>query len=153
SISLQAGAFFPLRILKNNPGVQANQTLLDGRKTSEKTLEGISAGVFYSFSGRKGLVLRGGLDYKRINERFEVRYTNKKVEVVQGVLTKTVDASGQTISQTTGDKTVTTTVEYSNTAYNSYQFLNLPIGIGYKRINNKSTWEMVGGMDVNLLFR
>ncbi|MBK6998317.1 MAG: hypothetical protein IPH31_26860 [Lewinellaceae bacterium] len=142
----------PLKVLQPNDRVETNDDLLANRKASEKTLEAFSVSLQYTYATKKGLLFRGGLDYRRLNEKFLVRYSEKETKIVTGVLTQTVNTSGQVISTTTGPKEVTTTTIYSNVAYNSYQFLNLPLGMGFQKMNKKSQWEIAGGMDLNLWF-
>jgi hypothetical protein len=143
----------PLKVLQPNDQVETNNGLLANRKTSEKTLEAFAASGQYTYATKRGLLFRGGLDYRRLNERFLVRYDEKETKIVTGVLTQTVNATGQVISQTTGPKEVTTTTIYSNVAYNSYQFLNFPLGMGFQQLKKKSQWEIAGGLDINLWFR
>jgi len=152
ALSLHAGMALPLKVLGNNPKVVANEAFLKNRKGSEKQLEAISASTYYTFSNKNGLLLRAGLDYRRLNEKFTVSYTNEKVETVLGVLTMTVDATGQVIAQTMGNKTVATTTIYSNQAYNYYQWLDFPMGVGYQNLNKKRAWELAAGLDLNLFF-
>ncbi len=152
ALSLHAGMALPFKVLGNNPKVDANEAFLKNRKGSEKQLEAISASTYYTFSNKNGLLLRTGLDYRRLNEKFTVSYTDEKVETVLGVLTMTVDASGQVISQTMGNKTVTTTTIYSNQAYNHYQWLDFPMGVGYQNLNKKRAWELAAGLDLNFFF-
>ncbi len=153
TLSLHTGLALPLKVLKANPLVEPNEDLLKNRKASEKSLEAFSGTINYTYATKKGLLFRAGLDYKRLNERFKVSYNVKETEIVTGVLTQTVNSSGQIIAQTMGSKEVTTTRIYSNIAYNYYQFLNMPIGMGYQRFNKRSQWELAGGLNFNLWFR
>ncbi len=153
SIALHGGYVLPIKTLQRNEKAEANGDLLANRKTSEKTLEAFSASAHYTYATKKGLLFRGGLDYKRLNEKFRVSYSKTETEIVNGVLTQTVNAGGQVIAQTTGPKEVTTTTVYSNIAFNNYQFLNVPLGMGFQGLNKKSQWEFAGGLNVNLLFR
>jgi hypothetical protein len=152
TLSIHTGLVLPLKVLQPNDRVETNDGLLANRKASEKTLEAFSVSLHYTYATKKGLLFRGGFDYRRLNEKFLVRYSEKETKIVTGVLTQTVNTSGQVISTTTGPKEVTTTTIYSNVAYNSYQFLNLPLGMGFQKINKKSQWEIAGGMDLNLWF-
>lgn len=152
TLSLHTGLVMPFRVLQPNDLVEANAELLANRKSTEKALEGFSAGIQYSYATKKGWLFRAGLAYQRLNEKFKVSYEEKETKIVTGVLTQTLNALGQVIDQTTGPKAVTTSRIYSNIAYNHYQFLNLPFGMGYQRLNKKSQWEIAGGLDLNLWF-
>lgn len=153
NIGIQAGPALAIRLLSDDGGVSAPAGLLEGRKETESSLESFTAGMFYSATTRKGLVLKTGLEYRQANEKFHLEYNTVETEVVNGVVSVTVDNAGNTIGQSIGPKTVTTTTEYSNTAYNHYRFVNLPVGIGYRKSGKKSRWELSGGVDFNLLFR
>ena len=152
-LGIQAGPALAIRLLSDGGGVSAPAGLLEGRKETESSLESFTAGIFYSAATRKGLVLKTGLEYRQANEKFYLAYNTTEIDHVNGILTVTVDDAGNTIGQTTGAKTVTKTTEYSNTAYNHYRFVNLPVGIGYRKSGKKSRWELSGGVDFNLLFR
>lgn len=153
TLSLHAGLILPIKVLKPNSLVEPNEDLLANRKASEKSLEAISGSMYYTYATKKGLLFRAGLDFKRLNERFRVSYEDRETKIVTGVLTQTVNSLGQVIAQTMGAKEVTTTRIYSKTAYNYYQFLNMPLGMGYQRINKRSQWELAGGLNFNLWFR
>lgn len=153
NLSIQAGPALAVKSLTARRGVVIPSGYLDGRKATEHGLESFTAGLFYSAATRNGLVLKAGLDYRQINEKFHLAYTEKKTQINNGVLTQTVDGAGNIIHQTTGPKTVTMTTEYSYKAYNHYRFINLPIGTGYRHSTKKSRWELSGGLDVNLFFR
>lgn len=153
TLAVHTGIALPIGILKQNNLVEPNATLLANRKSSEKSLEALTADLRYAYATKKGLMFLIGMDYKRLNEKFKVSYSEKETKIITGVLTQTVDATGQIVAQTTGTKEVTTTRIYSNIAYNQYQYLNVPIGMGYQRFNKKSQWEITGGLDLSLWFR
>ena len=152
NIGIQAGPALALKQLRGGGGGWEPTGHLSGRKATEKTMESYTAGMFYSVATRKGLVIKTGLDYRQINEKFFLSYSEKKTELVNGVVAVTVDQSGNTVGQTLGVKEVTTTTIYSNTAYNNFRFINVPIGAGYRHEAQKSRWEITGGLDFNLYF-
>ena len=153
-VSVQAGPALAVRQLRARSGLSdPADGYLAGRKSTEKSLESFTAGFFYSATTRKGLVLKAGLDYRQTNEKFHLAFTETEILQLNGVLTVTVDGSGNIIGQTTGPKTITKTTEYANTAYNHYRFVNLPIGIGHRQAGKKSHWELSAGVDINLFFR
>ena len=149
-LSLQTGPELAVRLLSARQGSAA---YLAARKSNEKSLEAFSAAMYYAAVSRKGFLVKTGLEYRQINERFHHSYHTKETFQTTGVLTQTVDGSGAVVGQTTGPKTVTTTIDYSNTIYNQYRFVNLPLGIGYQHTDKKSRWELSGGLNFNLLFR
>ncbi|MFN0213830.1 MAG: hypothetical protein ACKVT2_06200 [Saprospiraceae bacterium] len=153
TLTLSSGLALPISVLQPNAQVEANEALLANRKASEKTLEALTGSFLYTYATKKGLLFRGGLDYQRLNERFKVSYNETETKIEIGVLTQTVDGTGQIIAQTMGPKEVTTTKVYTNISYNHYQFLNMPFGMGFQRVNKRSQWELVGGLDINLWFR
>lgn len=154
SLSVQTGPALALKQLRERSGLNDPAGgYLAGRKSTEKSLESFTAGLLYSVVTRKGLVLKTGLDYRQANEKFHLAYNETKTEQIIGVLTVTVNGSGDIVGQTTGPKTVTKTTEYNNTAYNHYRYLNLPLGFGYREAGKKSHWELSAGVDLNLFFR
>ena len=132
---------------------QATTEHLNGRKETEHILESYTGSMFYSVATQKGFVIKTGLQYRQINEKFHLDYIQQEVEYINGVLTRTVDQAGNLISQTTGNKPVIKTTVYSNTAFNHYYFLNVPFGIGRRVADRRTRREFSGGLDVNLFFR
>lgn len=132
---------------------EATTEHLKGRKETEHVLESYTAGMYYTVATKKGFVIKTGLNYRQINEKFHLDYIQQEVEYINGVLTRTVDLAGNLITQTTGSKPVIKTTVYSNTAFNHYYFLNVPFGIGRRIADRRTRREFSGGLDVNLFFR
>jgi hypothetical protein len=132
---------------------EATTEHLDGRKETEHVLESYTAGIYYTAATRKGFFIKTGLDYRQINEKFHLDYIQQEIVYVQGVITQTVDQAGNIVEQTTGNKRAIKTTVYSNTAFNHYYFLNMPIGIGHRVADRRTRQEFSGGLDVNLFFR
>ena len=152
-LSFQAGPELALKQLRERAHISAPSGHLSKRKESERSLESFTIGWFYSAARQSGLVLKTGLNYRQSTERFRLAYTKKGTESTLGVVSVTVDDAGNILEQNFGSKKITTTLLYSNTAYNRYRYLNLPIGAGYRQTNKKSRWELAGGVDFNLFFR
>ena len=152
-LSFQAGPELALKQLRERAHISAPSGHLSNREESERSLESFTIGWFYSAAKRSGLVLKTGLNYRQSTERFRLAYTKKGTESTLGVVSVTVDDAGNILEQNFGSKKITTTFLYSNTAYNRYRYLNLPIGAGYRQTNKKSRWELAGGVDFNLFFR
>lgn len=151
TLGIQAGPAFGIRHLGR--GESTTQYVKTRRKT-ESSLESFTAGLSYSTATRKGLVLKTGLDCRQINEKFHLKYNYKEIVQVNGVISQTVDGDGNLIDQTIGLKPATKTTIYDNKAYNHYRFIDLPIGIGYrKNLSKKLRTEMSGGVNLNLFFR
>ena len=153
SMGLQAGPALAIKRLRERDGATAPVGLLNNRKSTEHTMESYTVSMFYTAAVRQGLMLKTGLNYRQSNEKFHLGYHKQEVEQINGVLTVTVNNAGTPIGQTTGLKDVIKTTEYSNTAYNHYRFVNLPLGIGYRHTGRKNHWELSGGVDLNLFFR
>jgi hypothetical protein len=151
--AVQAGPALPIKTLKKNPRSAAPDKQLYERKNSEKMLEAYAANVFYGIGKQNGFFFKGGLVFRQFNEKFHFGYIKKETQQITGVVAVTVDATGATVDQTTGTKTLIKTTEYSNTAYNRYHFLNLPAGIGYRQTRRNNCLEFAAGVDYNLFFR
>lgn len=153
NLTVQTGPAFAARRLTARKDAIVPSGYLDGRKRTEQPLESFTAGIFYSAITQNGLLIRAGLDYRQANERFHLAYTEKKTQQINGILTQTVDDSGNILNQTSGPKTVTVTTEYSYKDFNRYRYVNLPLGLGYRHRGEKNRWELAGGIDINLFFR
>jgi hypothetical protein len=152
-ISLEAGPALAFKKLTARTSNGSSSGLLGERISTEKSRMAASLDFMWWTVNQKGLALTAGLDYRQANEKFHLDKSGVEVNYVPGVISYTVDAFGNTIDQTIGMKKVTKTTVYSNTAYNRYHFVDLPIGIGYASTDKKSGWQIFGGIDLNVFFR
>ena len=149
--TVQGGPAFGLRHLGKG---EATTEYRNTRRETENSLEAFTAAMFYSTTTRNGLILKTGLEYRQINEKFHLKYKKEEIEQRNGVLVQLVDSDGNVIDETVGLKPVTKITVYSNKSYNHYRFLNVPIGLGYRKdLNRKHGVEISGGVDMNLFFR
>ena len=145
------GAQYPVKTLQAKEPEFEN--IVADRQETETILEGIAAGAYFGVKHRSGVFAEGGLEYNRINERFD-RTTLRtdtigKIAVI-GII---VNAPGDTtfISDSIHILQETRTMKRT---YNNYRFLQVPLALGYDwQPNNR--WSLYGkaGVAVNLRFQ
>jgi opacity protein-like surface antigen len=145
------GAQYPMKTL------QAKETefenIVADRQETETILEGIAAGAYFGVKHRSGVFAEGGLEYNRINERFD-RTTLRtdtigKIAVI-GII---VNAPGDTTFISDSIHILQETRSMKRT-YNNYRFLQVPLALGYEWQPN-DRWSLYGkaGVAVNLGFQ
>ena len=116
------------------------------RQNTEQDIVGFSAGMRLSRVFNRFLALRSGLNYERLTQRFS--YVDKRYKR-ETYTTSTQFINGQWVTVTD------TLVEFgirSQTAYNRYQYLDIPLMIGMEMRGGRSGLSVQAGAAVNLLF-
>ena len=144
------GALYPLKSLKDK--TTEFEYLVNARRATETVLEGVTAGGYLGLQHWNGLSLEAGLEYQRMNERFDQTTVIKDTIGQIAVTGIIVNAPGDTtfIQDSIFVTQETRTVKQT---YNNYRFLQLPLAIGY-------TWKTDGpwspyvkiGAAINLRF-
>lgn len=145
------GAQYPMKTLTAKETEFEN--IAAERNETETVLEGLAAGGYLGFKHRSGLFAEGGLEYNRINERFDrttIRTdTIGKIAVI-GII---VNAPGDTtfISDSIHILQETRTVKRT---FNNYRFLQIPLALGFEW-RPGSHWTLYGkaGVAFNIRFR
>lgn len=144
------GAQYPMKTLTAKEPEFEN--IAAERTETETVLEGLAAGGYLGFKHRSGLFAEGGLEYNRINERFDrttIRTdTIGKIAVI-GII---VNAPGDTtfISDSIHILQETRTVKRT---FNNYRFLQIPLAVGFQW-RPGSNWTLYGkaGVAFNIRF-
>jgi hypothetical protein len=153
SVGLAAGGVMPVKMLALRNNNTEYASLLQSRKETEQSLEGIAAAMQYQWTAPNNWFVRGGLTYHRLNERFSIQFMEEGTRQVQGIVSITVDGQDNVLRTTTGNKTQQYSRTYDNVTYNSYTFLDIPVGVGHRNKHKRWNLEWALGLNVNLLSR
>lgn len=133
---IYGGAQLPLKSLKTNNS--EFQNLLTEREATEKVLEGVQIGGYVGSRIAGGIFGEVGLEYNRINERFQTITTRRDTVGQIATVGYFVNAPGDTTFFKDTINIVETTRTTKRT-YNNYRTLQLPIAFGYEW-NNGGRW-------------
>lgn len=123
----------------------ALEDYVGSRASSEKQLPAFSAGVRLSAISDKGWMVKGGISYTQINEKFS--YLNESE--ARTIIHEVYDEQGNIIGT---DTTIELGTRYKIT-YNRYRTLDVPLLLGYEFNWGKSSLYLNGGVLLNLAFR
>ena len=108
------------------------------RSNSEKPIMSYSIGVRGSFVAANGLTFRGGIAYAKNKERFDFVKERQKI-------TKEIkDKDGNVVSTQVEEKVILDKI------YNQYNYLDLPITIGFEKDLKDFILSLNGGIGLNL---
>lgn len=114
------------------------------REASEKSVFAYSAALRMSIVSGMGFVMRSGLSYSQINERFEhVDENYERTEII-----KVTNSLGEVI----GMDTITEFGTRIRTTHNRLQTLDIPLIVGYELYYEKFAFSINGGAYLNLSF-
>lgn len=115
------------------------------REASEKSVFAYSAAVRMSVVSGMGFVMRSGISYSQINEKFEhIDENYERIEII-----KITNSLGEVI----GMDTVTEYGTRIRTTHNRLQTLDLPLIVGYELYYEKFAFSINAGPYFNLSFR
>ncbi len=143
----------PSILLKNlSTKVEENETYLSQRQSSENALESWRAGAQLKYKWDNGFYVKAGIEMNRLNE--QLAFTNMRDSMyvlTDQVIRIIIDSAGDT-TEVLGDVTVTETTTEDWVIYNKYQFVNIPLHVGY--IKSKNRWSFAGevGLHINVSF-
>ncbi len=123
------------------------------RRETEKQLEAFSIAFHTQVQNSKGLLLTIGMEYQRLNERFDYRRLEFDQSTIITPITITENALGEVIRTTLGTVQSTTTLEHRIQHHNHYNFIYVPIGAGKIWHRPKNSWSLLGGVDLNVAFQ
>ncbi|MCH2082894.1 MAG: hypothetical protein MK226_10930 [Saprospiraceae bacterium] len=115
------------------------------REVSEKSVFAYSAALRMSVVSGMGFVMRSGISYSQINEKFEhIDENYERTEII-----KITNSLGEVI----GMDTVTEYGTRIRTTHNRFQTLDLPLIVGYELYYDKFAFSINAGPYFNLSFR
>ncbi len=146
AIGLEGGISRPTRTLEAGDSLQDYRML---RQNSEEVLEAIQAGLQLHYELPFGLYFRTGLNYSRINEKFERSFTLTENDSIIGIQEIYIDANGDS-STVTGPIPLTRITSYKKRTYNSLTMLDIPLIAGYRIGAERWAFLVEGGAHFNL---
>lgn len=127
-VGAYVGGGYPIKNL--NAKKTEVQGLLQSRKGTESQLESWEAGGFFGVKLRHGIRFETGLEYQRLNEKFELNTT--RFDTVGKIITTgfIIKAPGDTmwIQEL---KDVVEETKTSKKVFNNHTYFHIPIAIGY----------------------
>lgn len=131
--------------------VEANNNEFLRRKDStEKIRSAFTAGIRLSKKMGEHLVMKTGLQYSQINERFDYKSENERKAVTVITVRTIIRSPGDTVRVT--DTSTLEQVGYRvKTTYNRYRSIDIPLIIGYEFGNENFRTSINGGLIFNLL--
>ncbi len=128
------------------------QTIADRRSEAETVSRGYGFGMRFSSFIESSVMVRAGLEYSKVTEDF-------LLEDVERVVIGRIITIDTTINTGTMDTMITrdTVPEYAESTTrheyeNTYEFLDIPLEIGYQWTRKRWSFSAYGGVIVNLAF-
>ncbi len=116
----------------------ALQSYVDERTNSEQPILSYSAGLKASFVFSNGLSVRGGLSYSNNSERFDFVKETQKITIV------IKDQNGNVIRTEVKETVIMDKI------YNRYQFIDIPLLVGYEKDLKDFVLSLNGGIGLNI---
>lgn len=135
--------------MKSVKGSAASNAYLQKKDSTETMMMGYTVGGRITKNIGEHLLIKAGLQFSQINERFILRTENERRTTIVITTKNVVDAMGNitTVSDTT---TVTQIGYLIKTSNNNYRSIELPLMLGYEFGNDKWKFSVNGGAIVNL---
>jgi hypothetical protein len=127
----------------------ASSAYLQKKDSTESMRVGYTAGFRITKNIGQHLLVKAGLQFSQVNERFTLRTENERRTTTVTTTRDIIDASGNVT-------TVTETSSYTQIGYlervsnNQYRSIELPIMLGYEFGNDKLKGSINGGVIANL---
>ena len=136
----------------STPGSEGLSNWVNMRNSTEQQLEAFSYGANLQLVHKNGFVMLAGGEFRRINGRFKQTEIEERSVFENGIISYTVNSAGDTIDVGYGLKEKFITTEKTQIAQNYFQFLNIPIGVGYQQSGRKAGWKILGGLNLNIAY-
>lgn len=136
--------------MKSLSGNGLSNTYLQKKDSAEKMRDGFTVGARFAKTVGDHFILKAGLQYSQINERFSMRSENQRVTTTVIISRTVVRPQGDT---TFNDTTSVTQIGYAvRTNMNHYRNVEIPISLGYEFGEEKDKWKigLNGGVIVNI---
>ncbi len=127
----------------------SNTAILQKKDSVESTQIGYSAGIRFSKAINDRILLKAGLQYSQINERFDLRTENeRRITTVITIRTVTTPSGTDTMIR---DTTTLEQIGYSlRRTYNRYRSFDVPLLVSYEFGNEHLKFAVNGGVILNL---
>ena len=136
--------------MKSLSGNGLSNTYLQKKDSAEKMAGGFTISARLSKNVGDHFMLKAGIQYSQINEKFSLRTESERKTTVVIVTRTIIRPQGDT---TFNDTTTVTQIGYSiRKSINSYKNVEIPIGVGYEFGDIKDKWKLAvnGGVIVNV---
>ena len=148
SAALQGGIAFTDRKLE--PRADSHGTdLLSLREKTERPLETTQLGVMLEARHRSGFELAAGLQYTRINERFQYLGESVETDTVYGIQFLVRNLYGE-IDTIFGGVPLKRTTTFRKEYYNHINLIEIPIMVGYRTSGSDLSFGVRAGVFLNL---
>ncbi len=148
----EVGVFAPFKTLENKLTEDTPEFV--ARNTQETTLEGLNIGLYTMLvRDRLPVYLKAGISYSRITERMNLEYNYTVLDTTVGVISETVSANGDTITQIYGDVITEINRTGKNRQHSYIHLFDVPISVGYNTYVGGFDVGIEGGVRVNLMTR
>ncbi len=145
----ELGYFYP-----NKSFGEAKNAVDEKRLLEEDSKEGIHAGIYAKFIGRKiPLYLQTGLSVDYLTERMYLSYNYIQRDTSQGIISITESENGDTLTVIKGDIVTETEVSGFKKKHYRLRSLDIPVVLGYQWSFNRFTVGLEGGVLLNLQMR
>lgn len=141
----EVGVFKPIKSLEN---VSTETGILPQRIEKEKSLEGISAGIYGKVRRLKfPLYFKAGVTWSKLTERTRIDYAYNTRDTTKGIISITYSQTGDTITTIIGD--IITERKLSGTKIRHYtlKMWDIPVILGYEKRWN----EWFGGIETGVI--
>jgi len=145
----EAGAFIPLKKLVNS-NLESNK-VFELRNNTEKSLEGINAGLYLKLSKEKApFYIKAGISWSRLTEKMPLSYSYSRKDTTQGIISVTVSQTGDTITYIYGDIIQDRKISGNKTRHYSISMLDIPISAGVEKRYGRWSAGVEGGLVFNV---
>lgn len=144
------GMSIPQKTLTEN--IPDNSEATAYRKSHEKTLEGIHAGLVAGcFIGSTPLYVYTGLGYSRLTEKLDLTYQYTRLDTTFGIISITQSQTGDTVTVVYGDIVTESTISGQKIKHHQFQSFDIPLCVGYQfALGQKWNANIEGGILFNI---
>jgi hypothetical protein len=126
-----------------------NTTFLNSKDSTEKIQASFTAGIRLAKAIGNHIVLKGGLQYSQINEKFQVRIENER-KTVTVIVTRNIQTSPG-VFVTISDTSSYEQIGYvTKTSLNRYRNIDVPLLLSYEWGNENIKFALTSGAILNL---
>jgi hypothetical protein len=136
--------------MKSLSGNGLSSAYLQKKDSAEKMAGGFTVGARIAKNVGDHFILKAGVQYSQLNEKFSLRTESERRTTVVIVTRTIIRPQGDT---TFNDTTTVTQIGYSvRKNVNSYKNIEIPIGVGYEFGDVKDKWKLAvnGGVILNV---
>jgi hypothetical protein len=146
-LAFQGSVSFVDRKLKAD-SVQFKE-LLTLRNKTERELEAVQAGLWFTVRHKIGLGLTSGMNFTQINERFNYNASVTTVDTVYGIKHYVITINNDTVPFY-DDIPLERTTKLRKVYYNKYRMIDIPVLVGYRHTGRNFSVGAQAGIFVNM---